>query len=167
MKPEEYIMVYKIFNIEWDKEGTDVELPNELLWQCEEEYDIARVGRHELCFYIGYPVKKFSFKSVVLSWWSSYFVLAWSNLIYYYFRSLIGKTLILTFLKMCYELFCKSFGTHLRSFNILKYPYCYWQVIPAGFTLVCTLKYHCWLPILLIPWIENIFSKMSYLIEIS
>ena len=60
-------MVYKIYNIEWDKEGTDVELPNELLWQCEEEYDIDRIGRHELCFYIGYPVKRFSYKSVVLS----------------------------------------------------------------------------------------------------
>ena len=60
-------MVYKIYNIEWDKEGTDVDLPNALLWQCEDNYDIDKIGRHELCFYVGYPVKKFSYKPIVLS----------------------------------------------------------------------------------------------------
>ena len=60
-------MVYKIYNIEWDTEGNEIELPRELLWQCEEGYDMERIGRHELCFYVGYPVKSFSYEETVLS----------------------------------------------------------------------------------------------------
>jgi len=55
-------MVYKIFNIEWDDNGDQVRLPNEVLFKRDSKYNIEKLGKHELCFEVGYPVKKFSYK---------------------------------------------------------------------------------------------------------
>lgn len=57
-------MYYKVFNIEWDKNGEDVSLPNEILIECDEAFDIEKNGKYELCFNKGYPVKSFSYQKV-------------------------------------------------------------------------------------------------------
>lgn len=55
-------MVYKIFDIKWDTNGDKVKLPNELLWECDKEFDIEKLGKYELSFYIGYDVKQFAYE---------------------------------------------------------------------------------------------------------
>ena len=57
-------MFYKVYNIDWDKEGEKVHLPSEVLIECDDGFDIEKNGKYELCFNKGYEVKNFSYKKL-------------------------------------------------------------------------------------------------------
>ncbi len=57
-------MQVKFFNIEWDTEGEQVDLPNEVVRTVEDDLDVAMDGADALSDEFGWCIRSFEFEII-------------------------------------------------------------------------------------------------------